>query len=81
MIEDVFRPIARDGAGTIEVGLRLQKALAALVAVDERGAADCLNEAQDAVDRGRTALSSDRDIAELSRLHHTLWGNHGVAAP
>lgn len=81
MIEDVFRPIARDGAGTIEVGLRLQKALAALVAVDKRGSADCRNEAQDAVDRGRTALSSDRDIAELSRLHHTLWGNHGIAAP
>lgn len=81
MIEDLFRPIARDGAGTIEVGLRLQKALAALVAIDERARADCFLEAQDAVDRGRTELSSDRDIAELSRLHHTLWSNPGVAAP
>lgn len=30
MFEDAFTPIARDGAGTIEVGVRLQKAFAAL---------------------------------------------------
>lgn len=78
MIEDLFRPIARDGAGTIEVGLRLQKALAALVAIDERARADCRIEAQDAVERGRSELSSDRDISELRQLHRTLWGDSAM---
>ncbi len=35
MVGDVFSPIARDGAGLLEVQLRLQKALLALVAADE----------------------------------------------
>ncbi|GAA1701894.1 DUF2254 domain-containing protein [Microbacterium sediminicola] len=41
LIEDAFRPIARDGAGTVEVGIRLQKTLAALASVcapDQRAA-------------------------------------------
>ncbi|WP_277923843.1 DUF2254 domain-containing protein [Sphingomonas hankookensis] len=79
MIEDLFRPIARDGAATIEVGIRLQKALAALVAIDERAMPDCRREAQDAFDRGQGKLASDRDAAELSLLHRRLWDSgHGV---
>ena len=35
MFDDVFAPIARDGAGTVEVQIRLQKAFAALVATDK----------------------------------------------
>lgn len=34
MFDDVFAPIARDGAGTLEVQLRLQKALASLAVAD-----------------------------------------------
>ena len=30
LVEDAFRPIARDGAGVVEVGIRLQKTLASL---------------------------------------------------
>ncbi|GHB24075.1 DUF2254 domain-containing protein [Salinicola rhizosphaerae] len=37
LFEDFFTPIARDGASTVEIGIRLQKALVALAAVsDER---------------------------------------------
>ncbi len=42
LFEDAFAPLARDGAGLIEVGLRLQNALAALAAIggqDVRAAA------------------------------------------
>ena len=35
LVTDAFRPIARDGAGRVEVGLSLQRALGVLVAVDE----------------------------------------------
>lgn len=37
VFDDFFTPIARDGASTVEIGIRLQKALSALAAVgDER---------------------------------------------
>ncbi|GLI20453.1 putative membrane protein [Xanthobacter flavus] len=35
MLEDAFRPIARDGAGQVEVGLRLVAALRSLAEMDE----------------------------------------------
>ncbi|MEP9354348.1 DUF2254 family protein [Xanthobacter sp. KR7-65] len=35
MMEDAFRPIARDGAGQIEVGLRLVAALRSIAAIDD----------------------------------------------
>lgn len=81
MLEDLFRPIARDGAGTIEVGLRLQKALSALAAIDRRAEIDCRVEAQDAVDRGRDGLDSDRDKSDLAQLHDRLWGDAGPSKP
>lgn len=43
LIEDLYRPIARDGAGTIEVGIRLQKSLAAPQAIATEAMADCRN--------------------------------------
>ncbi len=73
MIEDLYRPIARDGAATIEVGLRLQKALAALVVIDEKAKTDCRRQARDALDRAEQALSSERDGTTLAQLHHRLW--------
>lgn len=39
LVEDAFRPIARDGAGMVEVGIRLQKTLASLA--DLTGPARC----------------------------------------
>ncbi|MFG1187476.1 MULTISPECIES: DUF2254 domain-containing protein [Xanthobacter] len=35
MLEDAFRPIARDGAGQVEVGLRLVAALGSLAQIDD----------------------------------------------
>lgn len=37
LVFDAFTPIARDGAGMIEVGMRLQKALRALLFIDHPG--------------------------------------------
>jgi uncharacterized membrane protein len=36
VFDDFFTPIARDGASTVEIGIRLQKALSALAPGDER---------------------------------------------
>lgn len=79
MIEDLFRPIARDGAGTIEVGMRLQKALAALAHIDAQARPDCRTAAQDACRRAEAELVSPRDQATLSRLHDRLWSGGSQA--
>lgn len=73
LLEDLFRPIARDGAGVIEVGIRLQKALAALRALDKRAGPDCHAEASDALVRASTSLTSDSDRAALTRVHDQQW--------
>jgi uncharacterized membrane protein len=73
LIEDLYRPIARDGAAMIEVGIRLQKSLAALQAIAVDAQADCRIEAQDALARACQTLSSDADRDRLSRIHNRYW--------
>lgn len=68
LLEDFCRPIARDGAGMIEVGIRLQKTLAALAAHTPAAARIIAREADDAVDRARDALTSARDIAVIEQV-------------
>ena len=66
LIEDIFTPIARDGAALAEVGIRLQKALRAVAAMpsqDLRVAA--AGQALEARERGEKALSHPRDLARL----------------
>ncbi len=73
LLEDLYRPIARDGAGTIEVGIRLQKALAALRHIDPDAAGDCRAEAIDALDRATHACASQVDRDRLGRVHARVW--------
>lgn len=80
MIEDLFWPIARDGAGTIEVGVRLRKALAALSAIYGQAMTDSRLEAADAVERALGELVSARDIDQISRLHDKLWSRVFVSS-
>lgn len=66
MFEDAFRPIARDGAGTIEVVMRLQKAFASLASIDDATMRDsAVQHARWALDRAENALKfpHDRDAA------------------
>ncbi|WP_246332113.1 DUF2254 domain-containing protein [Sphingomonas chungangi] len=73
LLEDLYRPIARDGAGTIEVGVRLQKALAALQHIDEGARADCAAVATDALSRAHPAFDSAADAERLARIHARYW--------
>jgi uncharacterized membrane protein len=58
LIVDAFRPVARDGASSIEVQLRVQKALHALAAIaPDVFAAPASNMAADARTRARDALT------------------------
>jgi uncharacterized membrane protein len=66
LFDDAFNGIARDGAGTIEVAIRLQKALAALATSgDEQLANAATTSAQLAIAHAETALSLPSELALL----------------
>lgn len=66
LLEDAFRAISRDGAGTIEVVLRLLAGLETIAADPTfRPAAKAM--ARDAVERAHRALTASNDLAALER--------------
>lgn len=68
MLDDAFRPIARDGAGAIEVHLRLQKALRSLAALENRSLqAAAASHSRQALERARLALDLQDDIDALTK--------------
>ena len=82
LFDDGFRPIARDGAGTVEVAIRLQKAFAALYAMggpDFREAA--LRHADLALARAKEALDLPDDIAAIEAVRRTVAGGAKRAMP
>lgn len=84
-LNDAFRPIARDGAGAIELGLRLQATLAhvARLRISDAALQGSMSEAAavvaaDALARARLALSSTADVAELEAAASHLLSQHGL---
>jgi uncharacterized membrane protein len=62
LLDDVFAPIARDGAAILEVQLRLQKALAALCrGGDAEIACHALRQSRDALTRSLVAMTFEPD--------------------
>jgi len=73
LFEDAFSPIARDGAGSVMVGLRLQKALAALHDIgDVEFARAARHHADLALERAEAALSIAADRAVLRTAREAL---------
>lgn len=67
MFHDAFTSIARDGAGTIEVVVRLQKAFQSLAALNDTGVQEAANShSRMALERAESALSFSKDL-ELAR--------------
>lgn len=68
LFDDFFTPIARDGAGILEVGIHLQKMLQMLASLgDERYRQAALHHSQQAMERAEIALDIDDD---KQRLRH-----------
>lgn len=61
LFDDVFAPIARDGAGLVEVQVRLQKALLALGKIDRRYLGPAQRHARAALARADVALTLDSE--------------------
>ena len=78
MFDDIFAPIARDGAGLVEIQLRLQKAFVALVATDRSAFGDAARRhSATALKRAEAALTLEeerRAVLEVSALIGTVSG-------
>lgn len=63
MLDDAFRAIARDGAGLVEVQIRLQKALHAIAAMPHSGMAEAARyQSRAALKRAEKAITFEPDI-------------------
>ena len=73
MFDDAFTAIARDGAGSVEVGIRLQKAFAALSTIEYSGMkAEARRHSSLALDRAKTAISLSEDYSRVERFAQTI---------
>ena len=69
MCDDMYRAIARDAAGNLQVSLRLQETLAALTAQGDANAKRALKDLSDyAMAHARHALTLDEDISRLEAV-------------
>lgn len=74
LFEDIFPPLARDGAHVLEVGIHLQKSLAAVAGCGSRPFADCAStHAGQSLARGLAALAfaPDREALRAAVLRAT----------
>jgi uncharacterized membrane protein len=65
VLEDIYRPIARDGAALIEVMIRLQKSLETLAACKPQFAEAARLMARDALERSEKAMTAPSDQAAI----------------
>lgn len=66
MFDDIFHPVARDGAGQAEVQIRLQKAFAALASCgDAAFREEALRHSREALERAERAIDHPSDIARV----------------
>lgn len=69
LFDDLFTPIARDGAAIVEVGLRLQKTLKLLSQLpDRRYVANAERHSSEALERAEIALSLEADRCRLRQV-------------
>src|SRR3712207_2369409 len=75
LFDDVFTPMARDAANLVEVGLRLQAAFRSLAAIPADGFHEAARvQALLALDRARSVMNNEADLARLERAARPLLG-------
>lgn len=75
LFDDVFTPVARDAAGMVEVGCRLQAAFISLASLPTPGFAEAARtQSLLALQRARDAGIADVDLARLERAARPLLG-------
>lgn len=71
LVDDVFGPIARYGAGDVGVAVRLQKMLRKLSRADGRLGIAARRQAREALDRARLALALPADVERVEEAART----------
>ena len=74
LFDDIFQPIARDGAAFVEVQVRLQKALLALANIDARYARHAVRHARGALARAEAALQLPEEITRVREIAGEIEG-------
>lgn len=78
VFDDLFTPIARDGAAVVEVGLRLQKAFGILARFNASGFRDnAIRHSQEALARAELALSLENDKQRVRAAAYAVSGEAG----
>lgn len=68
LFEDAFRPVARDGAGNIEVMIRLQKAFCTLATMPQEDIQNaCYQSSVEAFERAKIEMKLEADIKVIKR--------------
>lgn len=65
LFDDLFTPIARDGAAVIEVGLRLQKAFAVLADLGPEFRKSAIRHSKEAINRAEASMNLEADLDRL----------------
>lgn len=74
LLEDLVLPIARDGAGIAEVGIRLQHMLGAIARGVPPAAGATRRLANDALDRARRTDIAPSDLERIEQAHRRAFG-------
>lgn len=81
LVSDGFDPISRDGAGMLEVGVRMQKVLSIIAKnCNMTIARAAVTQAQVALQRAEARFEIERDTRLLTETHRGLFGDQNTGA-
>ncbi|WP_443025101.1 DUF2254 domain-containing protein [Sphingomonas sp. M1-B02] len=80
LLDDLFRPIARDGAANVEVAIKLQRSLAEIAAIAPAAHGMLALCAADALARNETVMSHPRDLEAVRQVYRAHWTDRGILA-
>jgi uncharacterized membrane protein len=73
LLDDLFRPIARDGAGIVEVAIKLQRSLAEIAAMAPAAHGLLAVRAADALGRSQAAMTFAADLECVRAVYRSHW--------
>ncbi len=73
LLEDLIQPIARDGAGLVEVAIRLQRSLGEIAAVTPLGHGALAYSAAQALVRCERAMTFTPDLERVRAVYRRYW--------
>lgn len=80
LLEDAFRATSRDGAANVEVMMRIQKELGALIAIADSSWDEALKAlAVDSLRRAELCLELEEDLREVRLMHRRALSSNGIS--